>query len=190
MGGKRSLRNLSISAFIFLFISFINLVPHLTTAEGADIEDLEKRVEELEKMAEKKKKKSIISRTRLGGYVEFEYEDTEGKKSTFDNHRLILLVNSRITEKIRFYTELEYEHGTKEIELEQAYINFALHDLLSVSAGAILVPVGRLNRSLRRRAGQWLTLSLFRPPGPTWGSVYRAREQSRGSISWDTRPML
>lgn len=145
MGGKRSLRNLSISAFIFLFISFINPVPHLTTAKGADIEDLEKRVEELEKMAEKKKKKSIISRTRLGGYVEFEYEDTEGKKSTFDNHRLILLVNSRIAEKIRFYTELEYEHGTKEIELEQAYINFALHDLLSVSAGAILVPVGRLN---------------------------------------------
>jgi hypothetical protein len=145
MGGWRLLRYFLIAGLIFLASLTVSFFPVIGSAGGAEIEELERRVQELEQKVHKEKKPSIISRTRLGGYVEFEYEDTEGKKSTFDNHRLILLVNSRITENIRFYTELEYEHGTKEIELEQAYINFGLHDLLSISAGAFLVPVGRLN---------------------------------------------
>lgn len=143
MISERFLRNLAV--FLYLSLILISFHPGLDSAEGGDIDVLEKRVEELEKKAELNKKSSIISRTRLGGYVEFEYEDTEGKKSTFDNHRLILLVNSRISEGIRFYLELEYEHGTKEIELEQAYIEFGINDLINLSAGAFLVPVGRLN---------------------------------------------
>ncbi len=143
---KRTRRRVCVQSVLILtlFMFFFSTCPP-GRALGQDLSRLEKRVEALERKSEKGKNPSFLSRVKIGGYGEFEYEDTEGKSSTFDNHRLVLKVSSSLTKWLRFNTEIEYEHGTKEIELEQAYLDFVLHHWVTIRAGAILVPVGRLN---------------------------------------------
>ena len=136
-GGKRWV--------ILLTIALVPLFILPGSVRGDDLGVLEKRVEALEKKDRKNKKPSFLSGVKLGGYGEFEYEDTEGKSSTFDNHRLVLKVTSALTKWMRFNSEIEYEHGTKEIELEQAYMDIIFHRWVNIRVGAVLVPVGRLN---------------------------------------------
>ncbi|MCC6952622.1 MAG: hypothetical protein IT290_00740, partial [Deltaproteobacteria bacterium] len=54
---------------------------------------------------------NVISNTTIGGYASIEFEDFQNNNSTFDQHRFVLNVGSQVTDRIKFYSEVEFEHG-------------------------------------------------------------------------------
>lgn len=91
------------------------------------------------------------TRTAVGGYVEgnTNYFATDGVTEGFsmELRRFNLFVYSTISERIKFLSELEFEHGTEEIALETALIDFELHPAFNVRAGVLLVPIGAFNQN-------------------------------------------
>jgi FtsZ-binding cell division protein ZapB len=102
-----------------------------------------------------------FEKLHLGGYGELHYNDTEtdaGSKSrSIDAHRFVLFFGYDFTDRVRFRSEFELEHGLVadtadgsnggEVELEQMYIEMDLTANTSTKAGVILVPVGILNEN-------------------------------------------
>ncbi|NNC89546.1 MAG: porin [Akkermansiaceae bacterium] len=90
-------------------------------------------------------------RTTLGGYGEMHLN--LGDVEEIDFHRWVLFLNHRFNDRIKLYSELELEHSLAgegkagEVELEQAYIEFALDHNLYAKAGLFLLPVGTLNET-------------------------------------------
>jgi hypothetical protein len=61
--------------------------------------------------------------------------------------RLVLYVGFRFNDMIVFNSEIEFEHGAKEIGIEMAYLDFIFHDAFKLRVGNALVPVGFLNEN-------------------------------------------
>jgi hypothetical protein len=59
--------------------------------------------------------------------------------------RFNIFLYSTIAKRIRFLSELEFEHGTEEISLETALLDFELNQGLVFRAGIILPPIGGFN---------------------------------------------
>lgn len=97
----------------------------------------------------------------LGGYFSLEYFDPEDADPFFDQHRLVLFVQSQISDFIEFDAEIEIEGGGadvpflsgNEILVEYAELRVDLSgrgdspltDLFVLRAGLILVPFGKFN---------------------------------------------
>ncbi len=90
----------------------------------------------------------------IGGYLDHEFEWTEGKDSTFDQHRFIPFIYSEITDRLHVSCEIEFEHGglvkgssntDGEIKLEYAVLDFTFTEAFSYRGGVILSPLGRFN---------------------------------------------
>ncbi|MBY0478786.1 MAG: hypothetical protein K2Q24_14150 [Chitinophagaceae bacterium] len=87
----------------------------------------------------------------LGGYAEANYqylgEDgiTEGHQ--FQMRRLTLFVSSAISKRIKFLTEIEFEDGTKEINIEFASIDIEMSPLLNFRGGVVMNPIGAFNQN-------------------------------------------
>lgn len=87
----------------------------------------------------------------FGGYWEFEYEDKETTSGSagngdFDQHRTILFFGAQPHERLRFFNELEIEHGGHpDVKLEQSWLEFSLNENHNFRGGIDLIPVGRLN---------------------------------------------
>lgn len=87
----------------------------------------------------------------LGGYAEANYqylqEDgiTEGHQ--FQMRRLTLFVSSSIAKRIKFLSEIEFEDGTKEINIEFASVDFEFAPLLNFRAGVVMNPIGAFNQN-------------------------------------------
>ncbi len=87
----------------------------------------------------------------LGGYVEANYQYfgqdgiTEGHQ--FQMRRLTLFVSSSIAKRLKFLSELEFEDGTKEINIEFASMDFELAPLLNLRGGIIMNPIGAFNQN-------------------------------------------
>jgi hypothetical protein len=88
-------------------------------------------------------------RTSVGGYGEVHYNG--GDTDEVDIHRFVLFINHEFNDKVRFFSELEVEHGVAgegqngEVEVEQAFVEVDVAEHHSVTAGLQLVPVGILN---------------------------------------------
>lgn len=88
-------------------------------------------------------------RTTLGGYGEMHL--TLGDKEEIDFHRWVLFLNHRFNDRISLVSELELEHSVAgegkngEVELEQAYIDFAIGRGVHAKGGVFLLPLGFLN---------------------------------------------
>ena len=92
------------------------------------------------------------SSTSLSGYMDFHYNKTRHEDGRLDFHRFVLLVTHQFSDRIRFVSELELEHGFVEgledggeLELEQAYVDFLLSRSFNLRAGMLLMPVGIIN---------------------------------------------
>ena len=94
--------------------------------------------------------------TSIGGYGELHYNRVDsgsGNDGEIDFHRFVLLFGHEFSDRVRFFSELELEHALSadgapgEVELEQAYIDFALTDTLNARAGLFLLPLGILNET-------------------------------------------
>jgi len=92
-------------------------------------------------------------RTHLGGYGEMHLNLVGGGDNTLDFHRWVLFLNHRFNDRITFNSELELEHSLSgagkngEVELEQAYLDFAFANGLHAKGGLFLLPVGIMNET-------------------------------------------
>jgi hypothetical protein len=87
----------------------------------------------------------------LGGYVEANWQHlgtdgiTEGHQ--FQMRRLTLFIASGISKRIKFLSEIEFEDGTKEINIEFASIDIEFHPLLNLRGGVVMNPIGAFNQN-------------------------------------------
>lgn len=89
------------------------------------------------------------SRITLGGYGEIDFNNPlsrPGQKAngSFDVHRMVFLTGYKFNDRLNFVTELEIEH-IKEVFIEQAFIDYRIHDYVHFRAGLMLVPMGIIN---------------------------------------------
>lgn len=87
----------------------------------------------------------------IGGYAEAntQYAVTDGvtEGMSFQMRRMTLFVSSSIHRKIKFLSELEFEDGTKEINIEFAALDFQFHHLLNLRGGIVMNPIGAFNQN-------------------------------------------
>jgi hypothetical protein len=87
----------------------------------------------------------------IGGYVEANWQHlgtdgvTEGHQ--FQMRRLTLFVASSIYKRIKFLSEIEFEDGTKEINIEFASIDIEFHPLFNLRGGIVMNPIGAFNQN-------------------------------------------
>ena len=89
--------------------------------------------------------------TAIGGYLEgntnYFVEDGIGDGFSMEMRRFNIFLYSSVSDRIRFLSELEFEHGTEEIALETALIDFEFHPALIFRAGVLLPPIGYFNQN-------------------------------------------
>jgi hypothetical protein len=87
----------------------------------------------------------------LGGYVEANYqylgENGISEGHQFQMRRLSLFVSSSIAKRIKFLSEIEFEDGTKEINIEFASVDFEFAPLMNFRGGVVLNPIGSFNQN-------------------------------------------
>ena len=92
-----------------------------------------------------------ISSTSIGGYVEgntnYFVEDGVSEGFSMELRRFNIFLFSQVSQRIRFLSELEFEHGTEEIALETALVDFQLGRRLVLRGGIILAPLGYMNQN-------------------------------------------
>jgi hypothetical protein len=87
----------------------------------------------------------------LGGYLEANWQHlgtdgiTEGHQ--FQMQRMTLFVASGIARRLKFLSELEFEDGTKEINIEFAALDMEFHPLLNLRGGIVMNPIGGFNQN-------------------------------------------
>ena len=91
----------------------------------------------------------LISNTQkrsltIGGYGEATLNLPEGENGELDVQRLVLLIGYNFNDKVQFITEIEFEH-VEEVFVEQAFINYAVGDHISLRGGLMLIPMGIIN---------------------------------------------
>lgn len=87
----------------------------------------------------------------MGGYLEAntQYAQTDGITDgfTFQARRLTLFFSSTISHRIKFLSEIEFEDGAKEINVEFAAMDIEFDPLLNLRGGIILNPIGAFNQN-------------------------------------------
>jgi hypothetical protein len=93
------------------------------------------------------------AQSRIGGYLDNEFVQPFGGRSTFKAHRLILQTSSYLHDNLLFSSEIEYEYGAQiqansgagELKIEQAWADYRIDDLLTLRGGIVLMPIGIIN---------------------------------------------
>lgn len=87
----------------------------------------------------------------VGGYVEANWQhlgtDGVSEGHQFQMKRLTLFIASTISRRIKFLSEIEFEDGTKEINIEFASVDFEFHPLLNFRGGIVMNPIGGFNQN-------------------------------------------
>ncbi len=87
----------------------------------------------------------------VGGYLEANssYFGTDGVTEglSFQIPRLTVFMSSAIKKRIKFLTEIEFEEGGKEINIEFASMDIEFHPLLNLRGGVIMNPIGAFNQN-------------------------------------------
>ena len=80
----------------------------------------------------------------IGGYGEIHLNVNEDANNKVDVHRLVTLLGYNFNDKVRFVSEIEFEH-VKEVYVEQAFLSYSITDNFNLRAGLMLVPMGIVN---------------------------------------------
>jgi len=105
---------------------------------------------------------SLKKGVTFGGYGEMLYSSPSssledgspsGQASQIDFLRAVLYFGAKLTDKILFNSEIEFEHVTTgegaeergEVTVEFAYLDFLVNEGVNVRAGLLLVPMGFIN---------------------------------------------
>ncbi len=87
------------------------------------------------------------------GYGEIHYNNpridtmSSGAGNEIDAHRFVLGWEYEFSEDLRVEAEIDYEHAARELELEEAFLEYDLFPALALRVGTLLVPVGLLNET-------------------------------------------
>jgi len=121
------------------------------------LDETETRLEATADQVESSTSASPFAKTTIGGYGELHYNDYEDKDAKVDFHRFVLFFGHEFTDKLRFFSEFELEHGLVkdtddgsnggEVELEQAYVEYDYSETVTTKAGLFLIPVGIINET-------------------------------------------
>lgn len=93
-------------------------------------------------------------RITIGGYGDFQFRQSSiseradgGGTPTFQNTRMVLGIAAVLAEKqnIVFNSEIEYEFGSREIDVEQAYVEWRMRPEFALRGGIIVPAIGRFN---------------------------------------------
>lgn len=139
--------------FILSFLSFSTLQAQLDST-------LFKRVSPLDSVNNKMNMDAVYDRPMLtankipiaiGGYMEANWQHL-GEDGISDGHqfqfrRFTMFMSSTIGKRIKFMSELEFEDGTREINIEFAAVDFEFNPLLNLRGGIILNPIGAFNQN-------------------------------------------
>tara|TARA_R110001592_G_scaffold61158_7_gene186190 strand:+ start:701 stop:1870 length:1170 start_codon:yes stop_codon:yes gene_type:complete len=100
---------------------------------------------------------SWASRTTIGGYGEHHFNHFKNKDDQVDAHRFVIYVGHQFSDTVRFFSEVEIEHGfvedtsdgsgPGELEIEQAYIAWDFTQGQTLTMGQFLIPVGIINET-------------------------------------------
>jgi len=82
----------------------------------------------------------------IGGYAQVDYIRPKSDVATVDLHRMVMYLGYEFNDKVSFESETEFEH-VKELEVEQAFINYRLGSSITAKAGLMLVPMGLINQT-------------------------------------------
>ncbi len=87
--------------------------------------------------------------TAVGGYIEgntnYFSEDGVSEGFSMELRGFNIFLYSNIHSRIKFLSELEFEHGTEEISLETALLDFELNPSFNFRAGILLPQIGMVN---------------------------------------------
>lgn len=90
--------------------------------------------------------------TYVGGYADVVFKDSESGNAFFDQHRLIPFLYADVSDRVKFATEIEFEHGgpnatgqAGEAKIEFATIDYLLAEPFNLRGGILLSPLGKLN---------------------------------------------
>src|SRR5437763_666989 len=93
-------------------------------------------------------------RITIGGYGDFQFRESSineradgGGTPTFQNTRFVLGIAAVLAEKqnIVFNSEIEYEFGSREIDVEQAFIEWKVRPEFAFRGGIFVPALGRFN---------------------------------------------
>lgn len=105
-----------------------------------------------------------VASTSIGGYVEgntnYFVQDGVTEGFSMELRRFNVFLFSQISQRVRFLSELEFEHGTEEIALETALVDFQLSPSLVLRGGIILPPLGFLNQNHDSPRWDWVDRPL------------------------------
>lgn len=122
-------------------------------------------------------------RITLGGYGDFQFRqgsanerDDGGGTRTFQSTRFVLGIAAVLSEKqnIVFNSEIEYELGTSEIDVEQAFVTWKMRPEFEFRGGIIVPALGRFNTfhdsnlnllTLRPLINQYVVPTAYRDAG-------------------------
>jgi hypothetical protein len=122
-------------------------------------------------------------RITIGGYGDFQFRQASlneradgGGTPTFQFTRLVLGIAAVLAEKqnIVFNSELEYEFGSREIDVEQAFVEWKVRPEIAVRGGIIVPAIGRFNvyhdsninlATLRPLINQFIVPTAYRDAG-------------------------
>lgn len=89
------------------------------------------------------------TRTAVGGYIEgntnYFAEDGVSEGFSMELRRFNIFLYSSISPRIKLLSEIEFEHGTEEIAIETAMLDFEIDPLLIFRTGILLAPIGNFN---------------------------------------------
>ncbi|HLX12211.1 MAG TPA: hypothetical protein VKS81_05310 [Bacteroidota bacterium] len=87
----------------------------------------------------------------IGGYMEGNWENlgTAGVSdgNQFQFRRVSVFLSSTISPRIKFMSEIEFENGAEDIEVEFAALDFEFDPLLNLRGGMIINPIGGFNQN-------------------------------------------
>ncbi|MFY0628028.1 MAG: hypothetical protein JXR07_17150 [Reichenbachiella sp.] len=92
------------------------------------------------------------SSAAIGGYIEgnTNYFETDGISADgfgMELRRFNIFIYATVHDRIKFISELEFEHGTEEIALETALVDFEIHPAFVFRMGILLPPIGYFNQN-------------------------------------------
>ncbi|MCH9649929.1 MAG: porin [Deltaproteobacteria bacterium] len=68
-------------------------------------------------------------------YIDAEPEGARSGVSTFDNHHTQIFLRSRLGRSLEAHAELEWEHSGSQVEVDQAFVSWAVADALTLDFG-------------------------------------------------------
>lgn len=142
-------------------------------------------------------------RVAVGGYGDFQFrtpalnERADGGGSyTFQSTRFVLGIAAVLSQKqnITLNSEIEYELGAHEIDVEQAFLSWRIKSEFDFRAGIIVPPIGRFNTfhdsnlnilTLRPLINQYIVPTAYRDAGVGVRGVFRLPHEMKLSYEAD-----